>query len=245
MCNGLLSSRIRKNREGLEPLEVPYDETFVDQVTELLPHLHELRINGGEPLLQPLVHQLGERVAEHRPDLRITIATNGTVMNAKVRRMMERCTLHFNVSIDSLIPERYEAIRVHADFAKLMANVEEIATYCRANDRTLCIMVNPMRDNWEEMPDFVRWCNERDLPVWFNTIRSPLEVALHALPSARLHEIHATLAAAELPAPTTAVEVRNAGIYANLVHQVETWRNEAVEHGLTALPTPVELRART
>ena len=41
-----------------------------------------------------------------------------------------------------------------------MANVAEIHEYCRANDRTLCIMVNPMRENWQEMPDFIRWCNE-------------------------------------------------------------------------------------
>ncbi|WP_426574234.1 radical SAM protein [Aquihabitans sp. McL0605] len=243
MCNGLLSSRIRKNREGLEPLDVPYDETFVDQVTELLPHLHELRINGGEPLLQPLVHLLGERVAEHRPDLRVTIATNGTVLNRKVRQLMETCTLHFNISIDSLQAERYEGIRVHADFAKLMANVAEIHEYCRANDRTLCIMVNPMRENWDEMPEFIRWCDERDLPVWFNTIRSPQELALHSLPKADLDHIVSTLEAADLPDPVTFIAERNDGIYRQLVHQIATWRDEASTRGSSPTSTPVTLRS--
>ncbi|MGI8936840.1 MAG: radical SAM protein [Iamia sp.] len=240
MCNGLLSSRIRKNREGLEPLDVPYDETFVDQVAELLPHLHELRINGGEPLLQPLVHRLGARVAEQRPDLRVTVATNGTVLNSKVQRLLDTCTIHLNISIDSLVPERYEAIRVHGDFAQLMANVEVFGDYCRSNDRTLCIMVNPMRDNWDEMPDFVRWCDERQLPVWFNTIRSPEHLALHPLPRPELARIHDTLAEADLPTPTTELEQRNARIYAQLVHQVATWRDEARGPGGTG--TPVTLR---
>lgn len=243
MCNGLLSSRIRKNREGLPPLDVPYDETFVDQVAELLPHLHELRINGGEPLLQPLVHQLGARVAQDRPDLRVTIATNGTVLNSKVRRLLDTCTIHLNISIDSLVPERYEEIRVHADFAKLMANVEEFHEYCRSRDRTLCIMVNPMRANWDEMPEMVRWCNERELPIWFNTIRSPEHLALHSLPRTELARIRDELAAASFPEPVSPMEVRNAGIYEQLVHQVSTWHDEADERDRGAA-TPVTLRTR-
>jgi MoaA/NifB/PqqE/SkfB family radical SAM enzyme len=243
MCNGLLSSRIRKNREGLEPLDVPYDESFIDQVTELLPHLHELRINGGEPLMQPLVHVLGERVAQHRPDLRVTIATNGTVMNRKVRTLMETCTLHFNISIDSLQPERYEAIRVHASFDKLMANTAEIHEYCRTNGRTLCIMVNPMRENWEEMPEFIRWCDERDLPVWFNTIRNPAHLALHSLPAEQLTHIVDTWRAERFPEPVTDMEVRNAGIFQQLVHQVETWRDEAAARPANGVPVTLQRRS--
>jgi len=243
MCNGLLSSRIRKNREGLEPLDVPYDDTFVDQVTELLPHLHELRINGGEPLLQPLVHLLGTRVAEHRPDLRITIATNGTVMNSKVRKLMDSCTLHFNISIDSLIPERYEGIRVHADFAKLMANVDVIHEYCRTNDRTLCIMVNPMRENWDEMPEFVRWCNDRDLPIWFNTIREPEALAIHSLSRSEIDHIVTTWEAEVFPEPVTHMEQRNAGIFAQLVHQARTWRGEAGTRAGNGVPVVLRTKA--
>lgn len=122
MCHGQLSSKIRKNREHLPPLHSPYDDTFAEQVAEVAPGLRELRINGGEPLLQPVVHRIVERVGEVAPDLRITIATNGTVLNAKVRRLLEVANLHFNISIDSLVPERYEAIRVDASFATLMEN---------------------------------------------------------------------------------------------------------------------------
>lgn len=243
MCNGLLSSRIRRNREDLPPLDVPYDDTFVDQVADLLPHLHELRLNGGEPLLQPLVHRLGERIAAERPDLRVTVATNGTVLNTKVEQLLERCTIHLNISIDSLRPERYEAIRVHADFDALMANVVRFHRYCRERDRTLCIMVNPMRDNWEEMPDFIRWCDERDLPVWFNTIREPVHLALHSLPRAEIERVHETLAAVRRPAAITDTARRNALIYERFLGQLQTWADEAAPRG-AGTTTPVALRIR-
>jgi len=232
MCTGTLSSRIRRERDHLPPLDSPYDDSFVDQVAELLPHLQELRFNGGEPLMQPIVHQICERVGDLRPDLKVTVATNGTVLNTKVRRMLERCTIHVNLSLDSLVPRRYEEIRVHSDFALVMEHFEEFRTYCRDRDRNLCIMVNPMRMNWSEMADYVWWCNERDVHLWFNTIREPASVALHNLPADELAAIHDDLAARDLPAvvsgPFEAVHRHNIDVYRRFVdHQLTTWRDEA------------------
>ena len=232
MCNGNLSSRIRREREHLPPLESPYDGTFVDQVAEILPHLAELRFNGGEPLMQPIVHQIAERVGDLRPDLKVTIATNGTVLNAKVRRMLDRCSIHVNLSLDSLDSGRYEEIRVHSDFAAVMANFEQFRTYCRERHHTLCIMVNPMRMNWDEMADYVWWCNARDVHLWFNTIREPGHVALHNLPAVELAAIHDDLAVRELPEPVAgpyeSVHRNNIHVFRRFVdHQLTTWRDEA------------------
>ena len=193
MCSGMLSSRIRANREQLPPLEVPYDETFLVQLAEFLPHLDELRINGGEPLMQSLVFSLLDLVADTAPTLKVTIATNGTVFNDRVERALERCNIHLNVSIDSLVPERYEQIRVHGRHAVVMRNVERFLAYTRRAGTTLCVMVNPMRPNWDELGRYVRWCNERDAALWFNTIRYPESVALHSLPADELRRIRASL----------------------------------------------------
>ncbi|MEZ5322518.1 MAG: twitch domain-containing radical SAM protein [Microthrixaceae bacterium] len=232
MCHGGLSSRIRRERDHLPPIVSPYDDSFADQVAELLPHLRELRFNGGEPLMQPIVHRILERVAEHRPDLKVTIATNGTVLNDKVRSLMERCSLHFNISIDSLVAERYEEIRVHSDFDTLMANFERFRAYCKANDRTLCVMVNPMRMNWMEMGDYVLWCNERDVHLWFNTIREPRHLALHSLSGEELAAIHEELSRFDRssldPRRLTDRGRHNLGVFERFVdHQVATWRDEA------------------
>ncbi|MGN6692798.1 MAG: radical SAM protein, partial [Aquihabitans sp.] len=80
MCNGNLSSKIRRNREHLPPLVVPYDDSFVDQVTELIPTLQRVRFSGGEPLLHPILYKICDRIIELRPDLRIDVSTNGSTM---------------------------------------------------------------------------------------------------------------------------------------------------------------------
>lgn len=243
MCDGELSSLIRRNREQRPPLDVPYDERLVADVAAVLPGLQELRINGGEPLLQPLVFALLDEVARLRPDLPVTIATNGTVLNDRVRRAMEGCALHFNVSIDSLRPERYAEIRVHSDLARVLRHLEELQDYCRRHDRRLSIMVNPMRVNWDEMPEMLHWCEQRDLFLWFNTIRHPEHLALHSLPVEELERVHAHLAGAALPGRSGArpeVHRNNAAAYRGLVAQVAAWLDEA----RAGLGTPVTLGSR-
>ena len=249
MCSGQLSSRIRRNRDKLPPLESPYDDSFVDQVAELLPHLHELRFNGGEPLMQPIVHAIADRVAEVRPDLKVTIATNGTIINDRARRMMERCNVHVNLSIDSLIPERYAQIRVNGDLHQVLANFEEYRAYCREGGRNLAVMVNPMRVNWDEMAEFVRFTSEKQVFLWFNTIRYPEHLALHNLPAGELAHIHDTLAAEELPEPAEGPEGDacrgNREVFERFVHrQLATWRDEAAGDPTPVTPVPVAITAK-
>lgn len=232
MCHGRLSSKIRKNREKLPPITSPYDESFVEQLEDFLPHLEEIRFNGGEPLLQPIVHQITERIGTTRPDLAVTVATNGTVMNARVRRMLDRCNVHINLSLDSLIPERYEDIRVHANFRRVMDNFDVFHAYCAQNDRRLVIMVNPMRSNWEEMGAYVRWCHERGVRLWFNTVREPAHLALHNLAKPELDQIIRTLRAESLPSPLDGpggdICRGNIEVFQRFVDtQLVTWRDEA------------------
>jgi len=253
MCSGRLSSRIRKYREHLPPLVSPFDDTFVEQVAELLPHLHEIRFNGGEPLMQPLVYKIAERIGEVRPDLKVTIATNGTVINDKVRRLLDRCSIHVNLSLDSLVPHRYEEIRINSDFAKVMENFEVFREYTQRRGHTLCIMVNPMRMNWMEMADYVWWCNERNVHLWFNTIQYPEHVALHNLPADELQTIFDTLAAAPLPTPPKGpagdIHRNNLEVYERFVHnQVTTWLADARsaagrDPGLVGVPVELGRRA--
>ena len=248
MCSDRLSSRIRRE-SGLPPLESPYDDSFVDQVAEVLPHLQELRFNGGEPLMQPIVHKICDRVAELRPDLKVTIATNGTIINERSRRMMQDCSIHVNISIDSLIPERYAQIRVHGDLDEVLANLEEYRGYCEAGGRNLCVMVNPMRVNWDEMAHYVWWTVERRVHLWFNTIRYPEHLALWNLPAGELAHIHDTLAAEPLPEPAEGPDGDlcrgNREVFERFVHsQLATWRDEADGDPAPVSSVPVAIGAK-
>lgn len=231
MCHGDLSSKIRAEREHRPPLDVPYDDSFVAQVAELFPHLRKVRFSGGEPMLHPIVHAIAQRMAEARPDLRFMVSTNGTVMTPKVRRLLEQTPVDINVSFESLRAERYEEIRVGGDHARLMANLEVYRQSAAERGGIVTINTNPMRANWDEMPDLVRYCDQRGFWLSFNTVLHPTEMALHSLPAAELAHVHETLAAAELPpAPPEHGEVadHNRRVYAELVHgQVAGWLDEA------------------
>ena len=193
MCSGVLSSGIRKNRDKLPPLPQIYDDSFREQLREFIPHLHELRFNGGEPFAQKIVLDICEDVAELNPGLKVNIATNGTVYNKRVQQILDMCNIHINISIDSLIPERYAEIRINGDLNILMKNFDIFNKYCKDGDRDLCIMVNPMRQNWDEMVEFAKWTDKHHVKLWYNTIRYPEHCAIWNLPTDELKEIYSTL----------------------------------------------------
>jgi molybdenum cofactor biosynthesis enzyme MoaA len=193
MCEGRLSSGIRKNRDKLPALPMVYDDSFVEQLKEFIPHLEELRFNGGEPFAQKIVYDICMEVAKLNPLLKITMATNGTVLNKQVRQILQECNIHLNISIDSLDRDNYGKIRVNGVFNDLMENFIEFRDYCHNNNRVLSVMINPMRDNWWEMPDFLEFCDKHKVHLWFNTIHHPANLALHNLERNELSVIYATL----------------------------------------------------
>lgn len=237
MCHGELSSKIRRNREHLPPLDVPYDDSFVEQVAELVPTLHQIRFSGGEPMLHPIVHKICDRIIELRPDLRIDISTNGSTLNDRVRRLLERAVVQVNVSFESLDAARYERIRIGSDHATLLANIETFRELVRPNGGLVTINTNPMRETWHEMADIVRYCDERDLFLSFNTVVKPEELSLRTLPADELERIHAALAAERFAEPSSEAVSWNHDQYANLLEQVATWRDEAGGRAV-----PVEIR---
>jgi radical SAM protein with 4Fe4S-binding SPASM domain len=193
MCEGRLSSGIRKNRDKLPPLSLIYDDTFVEQLKEFIPHLEELRFNGGEPFAQKIVYDICMLVADLNPNLRINIATNGTVYNKQVRAILEKCNVSLNISVDSLEKDNYEAIRINGNFDDLMANFEIFKKYCHTNNRGLSVMVNPMNNNWWEMPNFVKFTTDHQVHLWYNTIHHPEHLSIWKLPSSDLSVIIQTL----------------------------------------------------
>lgn len=232
MCIGELSSSIRKNRERLPAMKNAYDDNFVEQLEEFIPHLKELRFNGGEPFLINAVFKIFEKVEKLNPKLKIVIATNGTIMNYKVKEWLNKLNIHINFSLDSLTSDIYETIRVNAKFDRVMEHFLFYRQYTKENNRTMCLMVNPMRNNWHEMPEFIRFVNKHNINIWFNTIHRPAEWAIWSLSHSELQNIYNTLHKVSFSKEETANSLAgyNSGIYNNLVNvQIKNWLREAKE----------------
>jgi MoaA/NifB/PqqE/SkfB family radical SAM enzyme len=242
MCTGLLSSAIRANREHLPALKSPYGEKFVRELREFIPHLHEARFNGGEPFLIKIYYDIWQQFIELNSGCKMVIATNGTTLNKRVKETLAKGNFHINISIDSLIPERYAQIRVNGDLNKVLENFVWFRDYCLSQNRDICVMVNPMRNNWEEMPQFVKFCNEHQVHLWFNTIMYPEDQSIWNLPSEQLQHIYETLSAEQFQGfawKNPALSIHNIGIFRNFVNvQVKNWWQDALQR--EAAPTETQ-----
>jgi radical SAM protein with 4Fe4S-binding SPASM domain len=229
MCTGLLSSAIRANRDKLPKLQNPYGYKFVKELEEFIPYLHEARFNGGEPFLIKIYFDIWDRIISLNPKCKIVIATNGTILNERIKALLTKGNFHINLSIDSLIPEKYAVIRKNGNLEQVFDNLVFFKEYCLTNKRNLCIMINPMRDNWEELPLFVEFCNFHGVHLWFNTIVYPIELAIHSLELNQLKQIYIVLSKVQFEKGKCSDFVFNHNIklFDNFVNiQLKNWMKE-------------------
>ncbi len=222
MCSGDFSSLIRKNREGRPPVKNPYDQEFVEQLKPFIPHLEEVKFYGGEPFLIEIYYEIWEQIIELNPKLNISIQTNATILNNRVKRMLEKANFHINVSIDSLVKETYESIRINAKFERVMQHIEWFYDYSRRKDTFFGISVCAMRENWKELPDFVSFCNDKNIPIYFHTVFFPAESALHNLPVSELKEIESFYQKQTFSTANPVLE-KNKMHFDGLLKQIQDW----------------------
>jgi MoaA/NifB/PqqE/SkfB family radical SAM enzyme len=232
MCNGYFSSAIRKNREKRPPQASPYDRRFVEQLIDFMPHLEEMKFLGGEPFMIGIYYDIWEEVTRVNPAVKIHITTNATTLNPRTKKLLETMLsagldVSLCVSIDSVKKETYEKIRVGASFEAVMENIAWLLDYTRRkkSGARLSFAVCPMVVNRREMPDLVRFANERDVTVFFNTVINPPEQSLRYL---AYEDLEALLLDYErrVPAQETEVEKINHAYFVGLVNQLKAWKEE-------------------
>lgn len=222
MCRGEFSSAIRRNREKLPPIPTAYDLNFVDQLEEFIPYLENSHFLGGEPFMIPIYVEIWERMIQINSNIRISVQTNGTILTARIKTLMEKITFEIAVSIDSIREENYQLIRKNGNFAQLMENIQYFRSYCRERNTNFHISYCPMVQNWEELPEVIAFANQLDSAVFFNTVSFPQECALSFLPSEKLSEIIAQLSTSQLPEGTH-IEKHNKKTYSDLLQQLKHW----------------------
>ena len=225
MCTGDYSSLIRANREKRAPLKDPYDDAFVQQLEEFIPFLEEVKFYGGEPFLIEIYLKIIDLIIKIKPTVSIQIQTNGTVLNNRVRALLEKANANINVSIDSLQKERYESIRVNANFDRVMENLQAFHTYTKSKGTNLYLSTCAFRQNWEELPDFVRFANKLDVPIHFHTVFQPIQMSLHGLGAVELKNIASSLENALVGLPAlTDNEKQNKGQLQSTINQIRAWQ---------------------
>lgn len=189
MCNGENSSLIRKNVENLPPISNPYNDIFIEQIIEFIPHLKEARFVGGESFLMDINYKIWKKIVEINPKVEISVLTNGTLLNEKINKIINQGNFRISLSIDSFNKQTYESIRKNADFETVTNNLEYFKQHSIKNNYTFNINVCPIRQNWEEIPEIVEYCNQNNFNLIFHTVVFPPNTSLWNLSKEELGQI--------------------------------------------------------
>jgi MoaA/NifB/PqqE/SkfB family radical SAM enzyme len=182
MCNGEVSSSIRQNRDKLPPIKIPYDDAFIDQLIEFIPHIEEAKFYGGEPFLIPIYFKIWELIIELNPKVKMFVITNGSTLNSRVKNLIERGNFNIGVSVDSVKKDVIESIRLNVDHEILFENIKYFNDSAKKKGLNLTISFTMMRINWREFVDVIHFCNNQDAILYVSYLKTPPQYALWNLP---------------------------------------------------------------
>ncbi len=227
MCHGEFSSSIRKNREKLPEIPMVYDKEFVSQLEEFIPHAEQFVFAGGEPFLIELYYDIWEAINRLNPT-NVHIVTNGTILNNRVKGILENGRYHITHSIESLNKENYERIRKNAGLDRVLEHMEYFMQYCKKTGTEYAINLCPIQQNWKEIPDFVKFCNERQIRLYILSVIYPPTASLMSMPSDKLQEVEDYFSQFTFDANND-IENHNKTNFNDLYLRVKGWKESAQE----------------
>lgn len=228
MCNGEFSSLIRRNREKLPPIPEVYNEAFIDQLKLFIPHLEEAKFYGGEPFLVEIYYKIWEKIIEINPKIRISVQTNATILNKRVKQILSKANFHLNISIDSLEKENYERIRKNANFDRVIKNIDWFYNYCNDKNTFFGISACLMNNNYIEAPDFLNFCASKNIPLYFHFVDYPKHLALKNLPQNKLKNIYEDLSNFN-PEVSSDIQRQNFELFKGMLNQIKFLANNDVD----------------
>ncbi len=230
MCEGELSSSIRKNRDKQDKICTPYGHEFAEYIKPYLRKTKLLRFGGGEPFLIPIYYDIWDIVVKKNPTCGIYVQTNGTIINDKIRKWLSGGQFELGVSLDSLEKSRFEHIRKNARFEDVLSNIDEFISLIPAKPGrpSLVISTTVMRDNWRDIPSLLEFANKKNAQIVFNTVWTPLSCAIHNLTPSEIKKILSFYESCILPEDSP-LEKHNASMFTALQKQIIYWYKNSVD----------------
>jgi radical SAM protein with 4Fe4S-binding SPASM domain len=189
MCVGEVSSSIRKNRDKLPPIPMPYDDKFLEQLAKYIPHLKEAKFYGGEPFLISIYYKIWDLIKQLHPKLPLFVITNGSHWNSKIEGLINDLDFDVAVSIDAVDKNIVEKIRKNIQQEKLMYNIKRFSEVCRRKGKYLSLSFTVQKDNWRELPRVIELCNEIDAFIFVSYLERPVEFSIAEFSTAQLQEV--------------------------------------------------------
>lgn len=230
MCDASLSSGVQKAKNiNFEQKGFDYDDNFLLQLEDFIPHLKRAIFTGGEPFLIAFYFKLWDRILKMNNKADLYVTTNGTVYNQKIEDLLEKGKFNITVSVDSLVKSNYDKIRAGASFEKTLENMYRFANYCKKAGTHFTVVVCPMTINWQDIPEIVEKCNKENWQFSYNVVIKPWHLAIWNLSAEKLEEIINFYEKYNFDPTYTAVAKNNLTRFMGLIELFKSWRELMIE----------------
>jgi cyclic pyranopterin phosphate synthase len=144
----------------LEQLETPEFIRILGAAGRL--GMHKIRFTGGEPLLRRDLPALID-AAKRSGIEEVSLTTNGHLLAEQVDLLVAAGLRRVNISLDTLRPDRFQAIARRGDLGSVLKGIDAAMTRGLSPVKLNCVVMKG--DNDDEAPDFAAW-----------TLREPIHV---------------------------------------------------------------------
>ncbi|KAK3868274.1 hypothetical protein Pcinc_026316 [Petrolisthes cinctipes] len=124
----------------------------------------KIRLTGGEPMVRKdLPHIIESLSALGIKQLGMT--TNGLLLKRRLGELQSAGLTHLNISLDTLIPQKFELITRRKGWDRVMAGIDQALHLGYSPVKVNCVVMRGK--NEEEIVDFVELTQHKDLDVRF------------------------------------------------------------------------------
>ena len=125
----------------------------------------KVRITGGEPLARRGCPELCRMISQIPGIEELSLTTNGTLLPGYARQLREAGVDRVNISLDSLIPERYASITGGGDLSAALDGIRAAGEAGFSPLKINCVLIGGFND--DEIEDFVRLTQNEPVQLRF------------------------------------------------------------------------------
>lgn len=162
---------------------------FRTYIKKIIPYLKNASFSGGEPFFIKEYFDIWEDFYNLNKDCRISINTNATILNEKVKDILEKLKFNISVSVDGFSKETFESIRIHSNRDVVYKNLYFFKDYTLRNNTFFNVKMCALKQNIHEFPELFNHFNQEDISIILNEVVYPLNTALWNNHSSKIKEI--------------------------------------------------------
>jgi sulfatase maturation enzyme AslB (radical SAM superfamily) len=151
---------------------------FKNYIREIIPYLKNASFSGGEPFLIKEYFDIWEDFYRLNKDCRISVNTNATILDEKVKNILGKLKFNISVSVDGFSKETFEGIRKKASRDMVYENLHFFKDYTQQNNTFFNVKICALKQNIHEFPDLFNYFNQQDISIILNEVVYPLNTAL-------------------------------------------------------------------